>query len=161
MRKDHPISLVITGNLTDRRNPSYINDFFLKLASSGIHNHVFCFGMIPHDHVYALIRQSRFVLNPSLFEGWSTTVEETKSVGKRMLLSDLDVHKEQNPPNSNYFMVNDSEDLALQMIKMWNETKAGPDIEMENLASSELNQRMDTFANRFIEICLEAKALAK
>ena len=37
------------------------------------------------------------MINPSLFEGWSSTVEECKSVGKNMILSDLNVHKEQYP----------------------------------------------------------------
>ena len=35
------------------------------------------------------------LLNPSHFEGWSTTVEEARALGVPMLLSDLDVHLEQ------------------------------------------------------------------
>ncbi len=38
---------------------------------------------------------STALINPSQFEGWSTTVEEAKSLGVKMLLSDLEVHKEQ------------------------------------------------------------------
>jgi glycosyltransferase involved in cell wall biosynthesis len=51
--------------------------------------------MIKHEDVYSLIKFSKAVINPSFFEGWSTTVEECKSVGKQIILSDIDVHKEQ------------------------------------------------------------------
>lgn len=43
---------------------------------------------MPYEHVPALLRESVALLNPSLFEGWSTTVEEGKSPGKHVLMSD-------------------------------------------------------------------------
>jgi hypothetical protein len=42
-------------------------------------------GVVPHAHVLQLMRQSLAVLQPSLFEGWSMSVEEAKSIGKRGL----------------------------------------------------------------------------
>ena len=38
------------------------------------------------------------LINPSRFEGWSTTVEEAKSMGKRVLLSDIPVHASRTRP---------------------------------------------------------------
>ena len=43
------------------------------------------------------------LINPSLSEGWSTTVEEGKSLGVPMLLSDLRVHREQAGDRAYYF----------------------------------------------------------
>lgn len=54
-------------------------------------------GLIPGNDVLALMAGSSFVLNPSLFEGWSTTVEEAKSLHKKMILSDIPIHREQEP----------------------------------------------------------------
>lgn len=54
-------------------------------------------GVVTYEEVFSLIKFSKAVINPSLFEGWSSTVEECKSVGKNMILSDLSVHKEQYP----------------------------------------------------------------
>ena len=68
--------------------------------------------MIPLDHVYALLRSSTALINPSRFEGWSTTVEEAKSFGVPMILSDLDVHREQTGGAARYFGINDPEMLA-------------------------------------------------
>ena len=49
------------------------------------------------------MKHSVGVINPSLFEGWSTTVEETKSLGLNMVLSDIPVHREQNPDRGVFF----------------------------------------------------------
>jgi glycosyltransferase involved in cell wall biosynthesis len=69
-------------------------------------------GMIPLPHVYALLRVSIALINPSRFEGWSTTVEEAKSFGVPMILSDLDVHREQTAGMAQYFGTDDPTALA-------------------------------------------------
>lgn len=43
------------------------------------------------------------MINPSLCKRWSMSVEEAKSLGKRVLVSDIDVHREQDPPWAVYF----------------------------------------------------------
>jgi glycosyltransferase involved in cell wall biosynthesis len=49
------------------------------------------------------MRACTALINPSLSEGWSTTVEEAKSLGVPMLLSDLRVHREQAGDSADYF----------------------------------------------------------
>ena len=101
--QESPITIVCTGNTYDDRSPTYFNSLLTRIAEVGVHDRIRILGMIPQEHIQPLIRQSIAVLNPSLFEGWSTTVEETKSIGKPILLSDIAVHREQNPPNAIYF----------------------------------------------------------
>jgi glycosyltransferase involved in cell wall biosynthesis len=151
--------IVCSGNPVDVRNPGYFTNMLQKISELGVRDQVAFLGLLPHEHVYSLIRQSKCVLNPSLFEGWSTSVEEAKSVGKRMVLSDLDVHKEQAPSKSLYFERNSTEDLARQLKKAWLEFESGPDLELEKEARSILNDRMKSFANQFFEICNEANKL--
>ena len=43
------------------------------------------------------------VIQPSKFEGRSSTVEQAKSMGKKILLSNIGIHKEQNPLRGKYF----------------------------------------------------------
>jgi glycosyltransferase involved in cell wall biosynthesis len=50
-------------------------------------------------------------VNPSRFEGWSTTVEEAKAVGTPMLLSDIPVHREQ-APHADFFGTDDAAAMA-------------------------------------------------
>ena len=72
-------------------------------------------GLVSYKDVFSLIKFSKAVINPSLFEGWSSTVEECKSVGKNMIISDLNVHKEQYP-NATFFVKNNTYSLK-QILK--------------------------------------------
>ncbi|RWM80807.1 MAG: glycosyltransferase [Mesorhizobium sp.] len=73
-------------------------------------------GLIPYDDVVALIGAADYLLNPSHFEGWSTTVEETKSLGTPMLLSDIPLHREQ-APESLFFAPDSAEALAQRLLE--------------------------------------------
>ena len=78
----------------------------------GLENNFRYLGMIPLPHVYALLRTATALINPSRFEGWSTTVEEGKSFGVPMFLSDIAVHREQTAGAARYFGVDDPAALA-------------------------------------------------
>ena len=148
--------VVCTGNPVDQRNPAYFAELMQNLSLWGVRDQVAFLGLIPHDDVYRLIRQSICVLNPSLFEGWSTTVEEVKSVGKRLLLSDLPVHREQNPPGAIYFDPHNAEELATRLQELWEDLSPGCDIELEREAQEAYPTRLKHFANTFIKIANEA-----
>lgn len=148
--------LVLTGNPVDSRNPLFFAELINKISLWGLREEIALLGLVDHEDVYHLIRQSVCVLNPSLFEGLSTTVEEAKSVGKRMILSDLAVHREQNPPLAKYFNPKDPEELANIIDEVWETTQPGPDFELENLAQKELPQRMEKFAKTFLSVAKEA-----
>lgn len=147
--------VVCSGNPTDERNPMFFANFLKLLSESGVREQFVFLGMIPHNHVYSLIRGSNCVINPSLFEGWSTSVEECKSVGKGMILSDLPVHFEQNPANSYYFKRNDPNDLAEKIEFVWKNISSGPDRDLEFVAREKLPKRMKEFGKIFLDICSE------
>lgn len=159
--RDVDAFVVTTGNPTDTRQPRYLAQLLLKMSELGVRDRFCMLGMVPHDHVYALMRQSKFVLNPSLFEGWSTSVEEAKSVGKRVLLSDLPVHIEQDPPGGVYFDRTSAEDLADRIETLWTEVSPGPDLALEAKAREALPERMKTFARTFLTIGREAASLVR
>jgi glycosyltransferase involved in cell wall biosynthesis len=150
------IFVVCTGNEKDYRNPGYVESLKEFIVKNRLNERIVFLGLVPLDHLYALMRQSVALINPSLFEGWSTTVEESKSLGKRILLSDIPVHREQSPPGGTYFSPLDPEDLVEKLMKVWNETVAGPDLNMERTARDAKQQRSRAFAVRFIEIMNKA-----
>jgi hypothetical protein len=92
------------------------------------------------------------VINPSLFEGWSSTVEECKSIGKNMILSDIPIHKEQNPPDSLYFEPNNAEALSKLLQDVWLSDIATPNLKLEQQASNILEKRTLDFANTYKNI---------
>lgn len=110
VEKNSNICLVCTGHLKDYRNSDYIGEIKKFIALNKLENDIKLLGLIDYEDVFALIKFSKAVINPSLFEGWSSTVEECKSVGKNVILSDLDVHKEQYP-EATFFDKNSIESL--------------------------------------------------
>ena len=147
--------LVLTGNPVDVRNPAYLAGMLELISKLGIRNQVAILGLIPHHFVYALIRHADFVINPSLFEGWSTTVEECKSLGKKMILSNLNVHQEQKPSKSTYFDPNNAEQLADKIEDYWMNTVTPIDADLENQARETIQSRSIEFAERFLKIINE------
>jgi len=150
------MTVVCTGNLTDFRNPAFPSEFFARKESMGLRNNMIILGLVPHEHVYQLMRQSLAVLQPSLFEGWNTCVEEVKSVGKRMIVSDLAVHREQDPPQAVFFDPCDPEALASCLGEAFREYTPGPDNDLETRARDAHPQRTQRFAETFMEIAEDA-----
>ncbi len=148
--------IVCTGNPVDVRAPLHFAGLLGLIAELGVRDQVAFLGLVPHRDVYALIRQSSCVLNPSLFEGWSTSVEESKSVGKRALVSDLPVHMEQLGGDGLYFDRRDPGALAAQLERVWNELPSGPDVAREAAARLALPRRMAAFGSSFVQVCREA-----
>lgn len=147
--------VVCTGNTNDPRSPLYFGEFLAAISTFNLRDQVLILGLIPHLHVIHLMRQSIAVLQPSLFEGWSTTVEEIKSLGKKIILSDIEVHREQNPPKSEYFNPHDPEDLANCIEQSWKKDEVGPDLYLEELSRSQIKERTENFGRIFMNIVKE------
>lgn len=113
------IRVISTGNTSDYRAPGHFAEIETFIKEYGLDDRYLILGMIPYADVQALAAYSLGYINPSLFEGWSTTVEEAKYRGKPILLSDLKVHREQAPSRGVFFNPNDPEDLAKKMWDMW------------------------------------------
>lgn len=97
------VVVAASGKQADPRAPDHFPAFRAKLEKSGLGENFRLLGMIPYPHLALLMRACTALLNPSLFEGWSTTVEEARAMGTPMLLSDLDVHREQMGNDATYF----------------------------------------------------------
>jgi glycosyltransferase involved in cell wall biosynthesis len=154
-RQNPDITIVSTGSLSDYRNPRYSSELMTEVSRSDNRNHFIFLGLVPREHLYALMRQSLAVIQPSLFEGWSTIVEEVKSLGKPILLSDLPVHREQNPPHAVYFSPFSPYQLAEALFHSYQAGTAGPNLDLENKAKHDLAERIKNFGNQFLEIAME------
>lgn len=146
------LTLVCTGNTRDFRDELYFPKILEYISKLDIHNQVVILGLIPHDYIYMLMRQSICVLNPSFFEGWSTTVEEAKTLGKSVVLSNINVHIEQNPPEGKYFDPNNPKELADILEEVYMSKNAGPDKDLETVAKSTIDRRNQEFAKTFLKI---------
>jgi glycosyltransferase involved in cell wall biosynthesis len=143
-KRSFDVVVAATGSTEDPREPDYFRSIMGQVEARGLGTNFRYLGMIPSDHVYALMRTSMALINPSRFEGWSTTVEEAKSFGAPMILSDIDVHREQTDGMSRYFGVDDPDALADHLSDA---SQAEPVVPRDLLPN--LDERARAFATEF------------
>jgi glycosyltransferase involved in cell wall biosynthesis len=145
------ITVISTGGFTDYRNPGYFNEIKTKIESCYLSNQFKILGIIPYGDVVQLMLHAEAVINPSLFEGWSTSVEESKALGLTVILSDIPVHREQNPDHGIYFPAHDREGLA-------NILKECPGKNKMDLKAiqNRMTKEKQRFAQEYEKIVLEA-----
>lgn len=147
--RGQPVRVVATGTPIDRRRPEHYGDLLAHVRTVGVEQDFRVLGVVPYPHVAALIRESVALINPSRFEGWSTTVEEARSVGTRVLLSDIPVHREQDPPGGAFFDPDDAEGLVDLIWDAWARDDRGADRRLEEEAEAALPERRRAFAQTY------------
>ncbi len=145
------VVVAASGSKNDPREPDYFEKIMAQIGDRNIRGFRYL-GMIPLSHVYALLRVSTALINPSRFEGWSTTVEEAKSFGVPMILSDLEVHREQTSGRAKYFGPDNPHELADHLAKANQDVRP---FSVRNLVP-ELDERVATFAGDFARTIREA-----
>lgn len=148
------ILVLCSGQTGDYRNKNHFEEIKKYIRDNKLESNVRFLGLIEYIDVLTLMRHCISIINPSLFEGWSSTVEEAKSIGKNMILSNLRVHIEQNPPYSVYFDPLDEKDLAEKLWKKWSESDGGPDFELEKCARENIESRTMEFGRAYQDIVL-------
>jgi glycosyltransferase involved in cell wall biosynthesis len=140
--------VVAASGPKDLRDVDFFDSLMQQVKAGGLEASFRYLGMIPLDHVYALLRASVAVINPSRFEGWSTTVEEAKSFGVPMILSDIDVHHEQAGDMACYFEPDDPAALADQL---WHALQGAGPLSVRDLLP-DLDRRVAAFATDFASV---------
>ncbi len=152
------VTVLCSGHMEDYRNRGHVKQLVRFVDQNSLAEQIRFLGVIDYCDLTWLMRNCIAIINPSLFEGWSTTVEEAKSIGKGMILSDIQVHREQNPPKSVYFSPSDPDRLAGLLRDFWNCGEGGPDFELEAQAAADLGRRTLNFAQTYLGIVLEVEA---
>lgn len=151
------IHVVCTGDLYDYRNPGFYNEFLSGIHQLGVRQSVSVLGLIPKRDQVQLLRAAVAYLQPSLFEGWNTGVEEAHQLGKSILLSDILVQREQAPPRATYFRPDDANELAGRLRDVF-ASRAEPahDPERERQAIKSYAKLQGRFAEDFLAIAAES-----
>jgi len=157
-QQGHEIVVAATGKPDDYRHRDHYEMLRSLVVSYGLEDNFRFLGMVPRQHVFALMRTCVALVNPSLFEGWSSTVEEAKSLGVPMLLSNLGVHVEQAESTAHFFDPHVPEQLAVLMAQH-KPMQASSRQKAEHLASSASLNRVKQFAIEFSETLQRAMTL--
>ena len=153
--RDRGVHIVVasSGNPQDPRHADHYERLRNKVAAEGLAAQFLFLGSIPMRDVAILRRSSVAMVNPSLFEGWSTTVEEAKSLGVRMVLSNLAVHREQAETAAEFFDPNDPSSIAESLCSIWTENREPPTLADQRTAAASAERRIRDFAVRFTRAC--------
>jgi len=147
------VVVAMTGQPADSRNPQHPATVLRAAQAAGLESSFRFLGMVPYGDVMPLMREARALLNPSLFEGWSTTVEEAKALGVPMVLSSLEVHREQAGAAATYFDPQNPEALAAALWQAWQNEPLASDVEQrEARALAAYGQARRAFAERFASV---------
>ena len=111
---------IFSGELKDYRNQHHIKKIIYFVKKNKLDHKIIILNNIKYNEVISLMINSIAVINPSLYEGWSTTVEEAKIYMKRLIISNIDVHKEQVKKISSFFDLNNPKSLINKINKVKN-----------------------------------------
>lgn len=136
--------IVFTGKEFDYRNPNYTIDLKKDIKKNGLEDNFRFLGFIDRGEQLQLMKNSIAIVQPSLFEGWSTVVEDTKALNHVILLSDIPLHREQIKDNCVFFDPMDKIALADKLLYAMN----------NNLVNSNFDVKMEQlhFAKKIISI---------
>lgn len=144
---NHEILVVFTGKERDYRNPAYVDDLKLFVKDHGLENNVMFLGFIDRAEQLQLMNYAKAVIQPSLFEGWSTVVEDAKAMSQYIIASDLPVHREQLDCNVSFFTPTNEDELVNALIELEKNTP--------NKIKIDYVKNVRDFSDSFIKIMQE------
>ena len=103
---------VFTGKEDDYRNSAYFQSVLSFITEHNLGGNLKMLGLIDRRKQLRLMQNAKAVIQPSLFEGWSTVIEDAKSLGKAVIASDIPVHREQLMSEGLFFDPHDENELV-------------------------------------------------
>lgn len=151
-----PVVVACTGSTFGFRGNDYLGRVDAFLDRHELRGAIRILDLIPRADQVALMRRSIALLQPSAFEGWSTVVEDARSLGKPIVASDIAVHREQSPPRAEFAPVDDAGVWAAAMERLWSSRDPGPHPEEERDGAAALEAAKLECGRTFATIMSEA-----
>lgn len=154
------IPVVMTGLPNDPRDlqNSSLSALLQQIAVNQLQDQVLILGRVPYADLVSLERSTSLLIQPSHFEGWNTTVQDLKALGRPMVCSDLAVHREQVPDCLGFFGCDDAAALADLLAKSWPVLEAGPDERGESVALAAEQEFARAHGASLLALCRKAAA---
>jgi glycosyltransferase involved in cell wall biosynthesis len=137
-------TVYFTGKTDDYRNPLFYSSLTDYIAENNIQSHAKILGIIPREDQLSLLKNAIATIQPSKFEGWSTIIEDAKTLQRQIICSNIDVHVEQLGENAFYFNPDSVDELSKHIV-MFLQNKNAVKPVFDNY-----NERIERFANEFL-----------
>jgi glycosyltransferase involved in cell wall biosynthesis len=111
-KKGIEVSIGITGRFPNEPDSPYMQELHDIINKNDLRDSVKFLGLIPRGDQLLLMKYSKAIIQPSLFEGWSTVIEDARSLQVPVIAANLDVNIEQLQELGTYFEPHDVEKLV-------------------------------------------------
>lgn len=148
---DDQFVFVFTGKVEDYRDKEYSKKIKQMIKDPIVKTHTKILGFIDRKEQIAIMKNAEYVIQPSLFEGWGTVLEDSKVLDKTVLLSDIPVHHEQMTEKCILFNPNDHEQLA-RLIEQENKKEHKDNI---NKGIMQMHKRSYQYSEKFEKMLRE------
>ena len=145
---NHQVHIVFTGKMEVYADPTHINQLKAIIEVNQLQGNVTLLGIIPRTHQLCIMKHAKAVLQPSMFEGWNTTIEDAKSLQVPIIASSIAVHKEQLGDKGTYFDPENENELADVLANF-----TGKD---DCRLYDDYNERVKIFGRSFLQIFKQA-----
>jgi glycosyltransferase involved in cell wall biosynthesis len=154
------VPLVMTGLPMDYRdrNNEPTTRILQAIAHAGLNRYITVLGMVNDVDFGNIIRSAAVVIQPSLFEGWSTAIQDCKALGRPLICSDIPVHREQAKEIVGYFRCDGPDELAALLAENWSRFDGRCDLETESRALAAEREFARAYGEKLFEVCREAAA---
>lgn len=139
------ITVAFTGNTNDYRNPHYFMELKEFVKQNNIDSNIRFLGFIDRRDQLQVMNNAIAIIQPSLFEGWSTVVEDAKLMNKFLLVSDIEIHREQLINSSARFFDPHNTNQLAQLLQQASEQQRPPALFEKNTYQESVEKVGRTF----------------
>ena len=120
------VHIAMTGSFPSEPDSPYMQELHDIINENQLKSYISFLGLIPRGDQLLLMKNARAIIQPSLFEGWSTVIEDARSLQSPVIATDLPVNIEQLGDKGKYFSAQDHEKLASLIIEQLSIEKDKP-----------------------------------
>jgi glycosyltransferase involved in cell wall biosynthesis len=143
-KKEFNFQFLFTGKFNDVNSNNIYMNIINFVKTYQLQDQIIIIGFIEREKQLTLMKNSIAVIQPSLFEGWSTVIEDAKVLGKKVIASDIPIHREQISINVDFFNPNNHIELSEVIIM-----NLSPELEINNFNYSD---KILEYANNFLNV---------
>ena len=118
-KSGYVVNVVFTGKFDYELSKDYVTMLNNFIRLNKIKDQVFFTGFLSRHEQIQLIQNALAVIQPSLFEGWSTVIEDAKALDKFIVASDIAINREQINDNMVFFDPKNDLELSEHLLNLY------------------------------------------
>ena len=139
------VKVIFTGKFDYASSKDYVDMLNTFIDQNAIREDVYFTGFLSREDQIALIQNALAVIQPSLFEGWSTVIEDAKALNKFVVASNIQINQEQLNDNVLFFDPNNELELSKHLLQLNDHAQMHCDSKYDNNIIKSKKDLIDIF----------------